>query len=84
MKQTSTWARVVFVGEVPDSNMESLWGIWCLRGLGSMKDCRAGYRPHATEAFWAGCAQSITKGTLASYCVHKHVHQLQPLGNGLC
>lgn len=55
--------------------------IWWLRGLGSTKESGARHCPQATEAVWAGSAQNIKKGTLAACHVHKHVHQLQPLGN---
>lgn len=64
-------------------NTEGLGGIRCLRGLGRTKEHRPKHCPQAMEAAWTGSAQNIRKGTLASCHIHKHVHQLQPLGNRL-
>lgn len=44
------------------------------------KERGARRRPHAAKAV---CAQNVKKGTQASGRLHKHVHQPQPLGNGL-
>lgn len=77
IKQARALTRVGFAGEVPHSNMGRPVGCSVFK---QHKEHRAGCRPHAAEAV---CAQNVKKGTQASRHLHKRVHQLQPLGNGL-